>query len=46
MGASCPQQQAVGLLEVARERQVLIGLFVVSHDGGEQAQPHAGQPEE
>ena len=43
MGAGCPQKkQAVGLLEIARERQVLIGLLVVSHAGGEQAQPHAG----
>ena len=42
MGAGCPQKQAVGLLEIARERQVLIGLFVVSYARSEKAQPHAG----
>ena len=42
MGAGCPQKQAVGLLKIARERQVLIGLLVLSHAGREQAQPHAG----
>ncbi len=41
MCAGCPQKQAVLLVEIAGKCQMLIGLLVVAHAGGEQAQPHA-----
>ena len=36
--AGCPQWHVVGFVELARERQVLVGLLVLAEDLGEQAQ--------
>src|SRR6202035_2587140 len=41
VSARCPDPDAVGLMKLARERKMVVGLLMLPHDRCEQAEPHA-----